>query len=294
VSPIDTDLRLVEGRGGSLWLEGTVRNGGVALKDALVIVGHHEQRLGDLEPSEEVSVSVPLYATVPAGTYESGLPHRIMGTSNYWDNPELHRRFLFLQSIFNPYAASGGMLPGTSSVLEAGAYLIGWSEEGAPLPVEVVGRAYSTDDTTLYVYALSLQDSASETELTIPSILVKREMVETVGQVDIWPDEGFSFSMAPRSEVTFRFTWSAFTVRRVDELVLEMHGGYASGSDAPTVWLWNRQTSEWDWLEARWGKNRITNVEPYVTSSGSLLVRLESGDRVIEMGSLSISVEGKQ
>ena len=100
--------------------------------------------------------------------------------------------------------------------------------------------------------------------------------------------------MAPWSEVTFRFTWSAFTVRRVDELVLEMHGDYGSGSDAPAVWLWNRQTSEWDRLEATWGKNRITNVDPYVTSSGGLLVRLESGDRLIEMGSLSVSVKGKQ
>jgi hypothetical protein len=290
-SPVDADLSLAES--GGLWLEGTVQNGAVALKDALIIVGHNEQRLGDLEADEKVNVRVTFYATTGLGGYVPSLPDLIIGTSNYWDDPEAHRRYMLLQALFAPYAYSySGPSASTTSALGAGAYLIGWSEDTAPLPVKVAGRAYTTEDLTLYIYALPLNDAAVGTEVTVPSDLVVRDIVETTGQVETWPE---GFYMAPEASVTFRFSWSTITLQQVDTLVLEVRddGHYGTGSIEPGVSLWNRETGEWDQMDVNWGKNRIANVDAYVTASGSVLVRLESGGRALEMGNLLISVEGK-
>jgi hypothetical protein len=295
VSPIKADLRLagVEGR---LWLEGTVRNGEVPLTDALIMVGHQEQRLGDLEPNEEVSIRVQLFGTMPSSGYTSGLPDRILGTSSYWDDPELHRRYVFLQSLLSPYSAYfyGASLSNSTDPLVAGAYLIGWAAEGTgtPLSVEVLGRAYTTDDVMFYVYALSLEGLTAETGLTVPPGLVERQVVETVGEVETYPE---GFHMGSYSEITFRFTWSAITLKQVDSLELDVgyDGYYGSRSTPPVVSLWNRETGKWDQQDVKWGKNRITDLDPYVTSASSVLVRLESGDGPVEMGSLLISVEGK-
>jgi hypothetical protein len=295
VSPIEADLRLA-GVGGRLWLEGTVRNGEVSLTDALIMAGNQEQRLGDLEPGEEVSIRVQLFGTMPSSGYGSSLPERILGTSNYWDDPELHRRYMFLQSLLASYSAYfyGASAPNSTNPLAAGAYLIGWAAEGTgtPLSVEVPGRAYTTDDATLYVYALSLDELTAETGLTVPPSLVEREVVETVGEVETYPD---GFHMGSYSEITFRFTWSAITLKQVDlvELDVRYDGYYGSRSTPPVVSLWNRETGKWDPQDVKWGKNRITDLDPYVTSASSVLVRLESGDTPIEVGTLSISVEGK-
>ena len=291
ISPVEADLQLVES--GGLWLEGTVRNGATALKDALVIVGSNEQRLGDLDANEEVNIRVPFYTLVGPGGYVPNLPDLIIGTGNYWEDPKLHRRYMLLQSLFAPYARTyGGTNPGTTSVLDAGAYLIGWDEEDTPLLVEVAGRPYSTEDMTLYVYALPLNRAAEGAEITIPSTLVTREVVEVSGQVETWPE---GFYMAPESSVTFRFTWSVVDLQQVDAFVVEVRDGgyYGTGAIAPDVSLWNQETGEWDRLDIAWGINRIADVDAYVISSGSVLMRMETGDQIVEMGSLSVSVEGK-
>jgi hypothetical protein len=291
LSPIEIDLRLVTK--GGLWLEGTIRNGGVALKDALVLVGTSEQRLGDIEPSQEVNIRVPFHGATSPGGYMPGLPEQILGTSSYYDDPDLHRRYMFLQALFAPYVYSyGATAPSTPVVLEAGAYLIGWNEDDAPLSIEVRGHPYFTEDTTLYVYALPLQNLVTDAEVTIPSGLVEREVVKTEGQVEVRPE---GFYMAPDSAVTFRFSWSAIPLQQIDALELDVRceGCYGSPPAPPGVSLWNRETGEWDRQEVEWGKNRIAGVDPYVVSSGSVLVRMEAGDGMIETGSLSISVEGK-
>jgi hypothetical protein len=123
VPGVEADLRLVADTAGVLQLEGTVRNGEMPLKDAVLIVSDGEQRLGDLEANAEALIHFPLHS----GS-RPDVPERILGPGNYWGDRELHRRYQFLQALF-PYTGPG---------LESGVYLVG----RRPLPSR---RASSSD-----------------------------------------------------------------------------------------------------------------------------------------------------
>jgi hypothetical protein len=293
VPAIESDLRLVDRGHGSVWLEGRVRNGDVALEDALVIAWGGEQWLGDLGAGKEVTIGVPFLASGAAGGHSPLLPDRIIGTASYWDDPDLRQRYMLLQALFDPYASPyGSVVPGGANVLEPGVYLVGWTAKGAPLSLEVVGRPHTSVDIGLYVYALPLAELELAATGVIPPGLIKREVVDTIGQVEIWPE---GFYIGPDSEITFRFTWSALEVREIHELVLTMEGvRLDSTTSPPCVSLWNWETGGWDEMDVNWGENVVSDVEPYVIASGGVLVRLEAGGQAVQMNSLAITSRGNQ
>jgi len=298
VPAVEADLRWVDRGGGDVWLEGKVRNGGVALKDALVIAWDGEQRLGDLGAGKEVTINVPFLGSGAAGGYSPLgysplLPDRIIGTSSYWDDPDLRRRYMFLQAFFDPYSSPyGGVVPGGTVVLEPGVYLVGWTAGDTPLSLDVVGRPHTSVDMGLYVYDLPLTAPELGATGIVPPDLVRREVIEAIGQVESWPE---GFYMGPESEITFRFTWSALGVREIDELILTMEGvNFGSTTNPPHVSLWNREIDGWDGLDVNWGENVISNAEPYVIMSGGVLVHLESGVQAVEIDRLTITIKGNQ
>jgi hypothetical protein len=292
VPAVEADLRLVDRGGGAVWLEGKVRNGGVALKDAVVIAWGSEQRLGDLGAGKEVTINLPFLGSGAVGGYTALLPDRIIGTSSYWDDPDLSRRYMFLQALFDPYASPyGGVVPGGADVLEPGVYLVGWTVGDNPLSLDVVGRPHTSVDMGLYVYDLPLAAPELGATGAVPPDLVRREVIETIGQVEGWPE---GFYIGHESEITFRFTWSALEIREIEELVLVMQGvSLGSTTSPPRVSLWNREIDDWDGLGVDWGENVISDVEPYVIASGGVLVRLESGVQAFQMEKLTITVKGK-
>lgn len=280
VPAIEADLRLVEDAMGGLRLKGTVRNGGLSLKDAVLIVGGDQQRLGDLEADEEASIALLLHSYVSPDT-----PERILGPGSYWGGDRvLHRRHQFLQALF-PYDGPG---------LEPGAYLIGWVEEGVPLPIEVVGRPFSTVETALYVYDLPVAGLETGATVTIPPGFINRQVEETTGDVRTWPE---GLEMGPASSVVFRFTiWSGMMVQQVDELVLDWNGrGYGSTSHPPTISIWNLESEDWEILDFGWGRHSIPNTGVYVNPSGAVLLKLETDagwPTVVD--SLTITIKGRR
>jgi hypothetical protein len=170
--------------------------------------------------------------------------------------------------------------------LEGGAYLIGWSDEDVPLSAEVVDWPYSTIETALYVYALPVAELEDSAGAVIPSSLIRREIVDTVGYVDEFPE---GFQMGPESEATFRFTlWSGITLGQVKGLVLDMQPGYAS-APAPVVSAWDLESEDWHRLDVGWGQHSISNAERYVSPSGSVLLHLEAtGEVTVERLALTI------
>ena len=143
VAAVDADLRLVTGASGDLRVEGTLRNSRLPLEEAVLIVGGGEQRLGALGAGEEASVQV-LYRD---GLGRPGTLEQILGPGDYWEDPELYRRYQFLQALSLHDRSNDGLNLGR------GVYLVGWAG-GVPLSVEVVGRPFSAVGTALYVYAL--------------------------------------------------------------------------------------------------------------------------------------------
>jgi hypothetical protein len=288
VSSVEADLCLAAGAGDLLLLEGMLRTGGTALQEAVLLVGDREQRLGDLEPGQVISISTVLGPRLPP---LEDLPERILGSGNYWDDQRLYQRYRFLQAVF-PF--------GEPSALGSGVCLVGWAEEDIPLPAEVVDRPFSTVETALYVYRIettcALPAAGLETggTITIPPGLIVRQVEETDGYVDAWQE---SVHLEPGTAVVFRFAvWPGFAVRQVEELVLDMQGqGYGYGSGLPFVWLWNRQTGSWQKQDVDWGQYSVPNPGAYVSPSGEVRLRLEASEEwSADVETLTITIRGRQ
>ncbi len=280
VPGVEADLRLVKGKTGVPELEGTVRNGEMLLKDAVLIAGSDEQRLGDLQPGAVAQVHITLGSPLSPSEDTS---ERILGPGNYWGDRELYRRYQLLQTLF-PY---------NGPRLKPGAYLIGWAEE-APLPVEVVDRPFSTAETALYIYGLPVKGLETGTAVTISPDLITRQVEETIGYVDVWP---YGFHMEPEAAIVFRFTvWPGVMVQQVDELVLDLQSrGYGSTPHPPIVSLWNQKSNRWEELDVGWGRHSIPNAADYFLPSGVVRLRLETGAGwSADVESLTITIRGQR
>ena len=299
VPGVEADLELVVGASERPQVQGTLRNGERPLEGAVLIVGGNDQRLGDLEPGEEVTISLHLRAGATSGGVGgpyypggSGVPEQILGTGNYWDDRNLYRRYQFLQAIFS--SEGSGVTYGEMR-LAPGLYLVGWAEGEVPLPVEVVGRPFSTIETSLYVYDLPVAGLETGTKITIPPGLITRQVEETTGNVDVWPE---GFHMEPEAEIMFSFAiWPGVAVQQVDELVLDMRGSsYGRTSHPPRVSLWNRESdSGWETLDVGWGRHSIPNAGDYVLPSGAVLLRLETdAEWPADVESLTITITGQR
>jgi len=281
VSTVASGLQLSVSESGALQVSGTLRNGGVALHDAVLIAGDHEQRLGDLEAGGEASVQL-LYRHQGGG--QGGTPEQILGPGSYWEDRELYRRYQFLQALF-PYDGQSGLLLGR------GVYLVGWADQ-VPQSVEVVGRPFTTIETVLYVYSLPVEGLGTGTTVTIPPGLITRQVEETVGEVSMWPE---GFHMGPGSEVEFRFTvWPGLALGEVDELVLDLQGS-SYGGRVPAVSLWNEESSEWERQDIGWGTHSIPDAQAYVLPPGDVLVRLEAGaEWPADVQNLTVTIKGQR
>jgi hypothetical protein len=285
VAGVDAVLH-VSREAGKLYLEGTVRNGQMALEDAVLIVGVRAELLGDLSAGQEVPIRTLFNSSSPT-TYS--LIEQMVGSSNYWDDTLLYRRYTLLGAVLNPndgpYGSSGTSV-GTG--LEGGVYLAGWSDESIPLSAEVVGRPYSAIGTTLYIYALPVAKSGAAVGSGIPSNLIGRELVDVVGHVEELPEGLF---METQSEATFRFSiWPDFEVREVDELILDMQG--YDYSFPPAVSIWDSESGDWYRLDVGWGQYSVPNAKRFVSPSGNVLLHLETVNGVT-VESLTLAIKGQ-
>jgi hypothetical protein len=295
VSGVEADLELVEDAAGRLWLEGMVRNDGVLLHEVVLIAGDDEQRLGDLEPGGEAAVRLGLHggggASKPwssVSPYGHELVERILGPGEYWNDRVLYRRYQFLQAILT----EEGMLSGMARLgLGSGVRLVGWVEEGVPLPVEVVERPFSTVAAAFCVYDLSVGEIELGSMITVPSGLIARQVEGTVGGVKVWPE---GLHLESGAEVVFRFTpWPEVKVSQVEELVLALQGGRSTYP--PAVFLWNVEGGDWERLEVGWGQHSIPDAGVYVLPSSAILLRLEAETSwPADVDNLTITIKGRR
>lgn len=285
VSGVDADIQLVKDATGGLRLEGLVHNGDLPLEEAVLLLGNDEQRLGRLEAGEKISVSRSLLTSLSYGNHN--IPERIMGTANYWGDPDLSRKHNFLEVLF---AHTG---TGVLNALKKGrVYLMGWVEQDIPLPVDVMERPFSTVETGFYIYSLPVKGLETGATITIPPSLIEREVMETEGRVDIW-DAGFR--MGSGAKLKMRFTiWPGVAVSQVDRLFLEIQSS-DSEDYSPQIWLWDEGNDEWDEIESGWGRRMVPEAGAYVTSAGEVILRLNADDEYpVNVERLTLTIEGKR
>jgi hypothetical protein len=283
VPTVESALQLVADNLGALQLEGTVRNSGITLEDAVLLMGRNGQRLGDVGAGQEIHVSYAFPTTLSYYTYDD-VPDQVMGSGSYYNDPKLYRRYELLRSLF-PY--------GEPSQLEGGVYLVGWAEDSAPLPVEIVGRSFSAIGTTFYVYELPVTDRATAGRITIGPDLITRQVEKTTGYVDAWSECCY---LDPGAEIEFRFTvFPGVSVGQVDQLIVDMQGYTDSTMRIPAVALWNWETEEWDEFDFGWGEHSVANAENYVLSPGDVLLRLTAeAEWSSRVENLAITIKGQR
>lgn len=284
VSPVEADLHLKNDAAGRLILTGTLRNGRLLLRDALIIVGDGEQRLGDIAPEQTVQAGL-VFGTVSGPGVN--LPDRIVGSRDYWRDREAYRRYQFLQVYFSDYYDSA------LASLRQGVYLVGWTEESVPLPVEVMGRPFSTPSLALYVYELPVVAEVGE-NATLPPAFLSSQVESSRGNVTIASAD--TFYLGPQSEIVFRFTiWPEVAVGHVDELVVDLQKvSYIAVNDLPIVSLWNYESGRWEKIDIGWGRHTVPNATAYVSPSDEILLRLETGKESETMGRLAITIRGQR
>lgn len=145
-------------------LQGSVTNhSSLNFKDAVVIARGKTQRLGDVGPGETRQIHLADLAASAGGDssanpdtppdsrappFDQGvdlLTTEILGTSTFYQDEELYRRYLLLDSLLIGDLTAGGA--------GDGAYLIAWVE-ASPIPVELSGVTAQTTDLSLYIIAL--------------------------------------------------------------------------------------------------------------------------------------------
>ena len=279
VAGAEADLGLVMNASGLIQLKGTVRNGDLPLREAVLISGKEVERLGDLAAGQTVSINLP-YRRAVGG---NNLQEQIMGTVSYWDDPDLYRRAQFIDAL-SPYD--------NPLRLEGGVYLIGWSDT-SPVEAQVVDRPFEAFETVLYLYALPVRGLETMHSITVPSSLVSCQPEETEGEVNLWPIGGH---LGSEGRVTYRCTLlPGVTLRRVSVIELDVQGTTYSASGDPTISIWNQTEADWDPLVGGWGHHRLTAAEDYFIPPGEVLIRLESGvDASMEIKEISVTITGWQ
>lgn len=163
----DLEMRLNQQRA---TLQGSITNrSSLNFGDAVLIAQGKTQRLGEVRAGETRDIRIPNLTASPgtqsgAGRDSTGNPGAppnfgppafnqgvdllatdVLGTSNFYADKEIYRRYLLFDSLLIGDLTLGGAGDGV--------YLIGWVD-GSPLPVELTGVMSETTDLSLYIIAL--------------------------------------------------------------------------------------------------------------------------------------------
>ena len=278
VPRLEADLRLVPKEIG-FRLEGTVRNGPLRLEDAVLLAGYEEQRLGDLEPGAEVAVQIDLHATVRTtpggppvfvGPFGGGqLPERILGEQDFWNDPELFRRYQFLSALF-PYNTVG---------LGPGAYLIGWADEGPP-EAEVMDGSARQQATVAYFYNLPVSMPDSGLSLTVPPGLIICSPEETMADPFLSSGQRLTIRCVP---------WTEVSLTEVEEVEARFQG---EGSIEVSAWDWDEET----WVKVGGGRMDFTLELPasVVLPTGVIRLRAQADTPGVLIEDIRITIRGQR
>jgi len=274
-------------------LQGTVTNqSNLTLTDAVILAPggpNSVVRLGDLGPGETRSVSLSLPSSravqaatsviapvkggpVPVGYYPPGPSiydttiEDILGSSNYYSDRSLYRRYSLLTAAMDNYSGAGR---------GSGVYLAGWTA-AAPVSARVVSHGFSTIDMTLYLVDLRPAWNLGQQTLTVPPGLMTWSVVDP-GQVGTPAPYGMYLNPG-YGNFTLRFAPAApLAFSRVHDLTLHLNG--YSGSGVRTgllIYLWDFAEGVWVLHDGLvWGDNALPAPGRFVGPDGAIQVRVD-------------------
>jgi hypothetical protein len=263
-------------------LAGAVRNEtAYVVKDAFLIWGDHFVRLGDLQPGQEVGVTMELRGLSDPGLWQP-LSFRLFeeelkqpGSGN--PPPEAELKRVVIENAFEQGGRFGSTAPGFglggTAGTRRGLALLGWLDE-APPEVRVADRT-PTHQTTALLYApipVRLSDGG---EISLPPGLLPGRLVQM-------PEEGGTCGPSPaavwleRGQAVFEFQVPdeiQGTQAETLKLLIGAEGGGWWQPPDMAVYAWDEET----WInvdEPVMGVNAVTDAAGMVSDDGLIHVRL--------------------
>ncbi|MFO7322314.1 MAG: hypothetical protein DIU68_011320 [Chloroflexota bacterium] len=191
------------------------------------------------------------------------------------EDEEQRRRRLFLASFVNDfYAYASTTAASTVSTGRADhVYLAGWNAGTSPLPVELEGAAWNSNDTTLYLIELEVEHVPPTGNVTITSDLFSWTAEEQTGLRDFAP---FNLSLQPGDQVAFRFIpFPSAVLNEVRTLKIALERT-SIGDHAIPIEVFNWLDGVWEevtLIERIW---QAEDPEPYLGPQNMVMVRVTS------------------
>lgn len=290
--------------GDDFTLEVTVENNSpIPLTNATVLVGLNAIPLGDIGPGDAVNISEPFstalsssfgggYSTslIPPGPATSpiGLNYNvILGTSNYFDDPEVFPKWQLLEAIATGFSRMGSTgLPGTVT-------LIAWSDE-EQLDFTLSKAEFEETATTLYFLEMPLEQTISSSRrFSIPKALMSWQVLGESGVFDVTINDLY----LPTGWIEFEYRpWPEFRGMLVDQLDIILSQSEGLGSqDLPNIQLWDWQKESWELLEeVHWGQITVEDLEFYVGPGNAVRIRLQNdGSEALNITEVYPSLTGE-
>jgi len=267
-------------------LTGEVANqSAILLRDAVLLAPGSALSLGDFLPGETRPFQISLQSAsrslpaLHAPTSSGPLPPSsyyyypvddqtiidILGTTAYYDDPTLYRRF-------NLLSASLGTDQGTVG-RTTGVYLTGWSET-SPIPVSLESDVYQEEGESLYIVALPTEISLSGDSSALPPALFDWSMLSS-GPMD--NSSPYDTRLYPGEvSLQYRLTYP-IQYTMIEDLVLHLQGAGNSGASDLEIALWNFESEAWEQLpKLNWGDFHIPEAEKFVSAESEIRIRVEN------------------
>ncbi|GAB4554943.1 MAG: hypothetical protein OHK0023_25660 [Anaerolineae bacterium] len=319
-------LRQDDGPSGVRLVGRVTNTTGLNLEDAVVLAMGGSQNLGTLSPGESRSFNIQLNArqSPPLSLGNGGLSGIFMGRTSrgryvdpytgtvreimggYYTYPdgygrqnqtlierqEMLRRQTLLEAIAQDSDPSGGR--GTD------VFVAGWVRDQSPVEVDLSGAAYTTEDTTLYIYRLPVSVEALSPEgfVELPSAYLAWTPTDQSARRDHAP---YNLYLQPQEVAIFRYTpLPKMRLSTVTEIRLWVQAGnnYSNGRHIVSLWDW--ETNTWVVLPAQTNPN-VSNLsirerpERFIGPENALQVRVEASQNsaMIELERVEITLYGK-
>ncbi len=281
---------------GSVQLDYTLQNNSdIELENAVLLLGTRAMIVGTMKPGEIQSGSVvvgslpagssgaspggPVFAPVP-GRGASPLQMNadiILGTSDYYNDPDVYPRWELLQAVEGDFYRGGGSAgPAVASDVIT---LIAWSD-AAQLDIKVNRIGYGERSTTLYFLEIPMtQNLVGGQDISIPLTLLNWQVA---GTNNVYEPSVQNFYL-PNGWVDFEFSpWPEFQSMTVTQLSVVLRSqNDPSSQPVPDIRLWDWQSEDWERVnDVGWGETAVADFTPYLGPGNTVKLRVQNSSQI--------------
>ncbi len=270
---------------GDIMLNANLQNNGqTTLENATILLGSSAISLGDIAPGESASVNqaINLNLSNPARSgslsFAPGSPslaplsmnyNTILGTSEYFSDPDAYARWQILEALAGNFGSSSSVNNITKATL------IAWTDE-QQLAVEMAEKQHEDLGTTVYFLELPLERSIADQEIIVlPRTLLNWHVIGEDGVFDPMINNLY----LPPGWVEFEFEpWPEFQNISVQDLsVILQERDNVQSQPLPRLLIWDWQQEKWTTVDDLiWGQTRIQDPSAFLSSDNRIRLRLQN------------------